>query len=477
MNSWTKLESIREAAVRGQLYLGGLQQEDGGFPVHDAHSEAWGTAQCALALALPDASLRSQRAVAWLRVHVRADGGWSSAAYSNVTSGDSDVAATAYALRALACCGKPDDRALIERARDWLVEVQRSDGSWGIFRADDERGYVGQTGYAISALAHAPSEHRAAEAIQSALYFLNESARPSGGWALAPGHRVDQTLTAYAIRGLIDVAVLRGQPPNVKMLTTWLQNSEQAQNPDGSWGDWYGNASSVEATAYTVELAASMGELSGSSLERVPAWLARSLRFLATSQCDGGGWPLALGREPSHWVTHSVVVALYAVLGQGGRISLGFDIADSRGELVTVAETGYDFAISFAGAERSLAKALAILLTLKGAVVFYDEFEAADLWGANLVERLTDVYLNRARLCIMIISPDYVSRAWPRLERRSALARAFAENDDYILPLRVGGNIDVPGLLHVIGYLDVEAYEVEDIAVMAMEKLRRLGPR
>jgi prenyltransferase beta subunit len=477
--TWEEVADIRSAMQRAQNYILSLQRPDGGYGLPGGESsEAWGTAECVLATSIPSVTESVQRGLDWLRGAVHDDGGWSSGAYANVTGGDSDVSATSYALRALACGGLPSDRGLIEGARTWLVQHQRPDGSWGVARADEDRGYIGQTGFAISALARAPAEHRAAEAVQSALYYLYDTQRVGGGWGLAPGHEIDATLTAYALRGIIDVAVLRGQSAQPRIFLRWLDNIQQTQHANGSWSDWYGNAFSVEATGYVVELAACLGIVSEPGGAH-PPWLARALSFLARAQHPNGGWGIDPNEPASHWVTHSVVIALGALLGDASHIAAKLDLLASPDEKYSenssknASTNHYDFAISFATSQRAYAKALAIKLQQRGASVFFDAFESADLWGANLVDRFTHIYREGARLCIMIISQDYAERAWPKLERQSAQARALTANEDYILPVRVGGYTRTPGLLDTIGYIDAEEYDIDEIAALAMAKLQR----
>jgi hypothetical protein len=46
----------------------------------------------------------------------------------------------------------------------------------------------------------------------------------------------------------------------------------------------------------------------------------------------------------------------------------------------------YDVVISFAGPQRSVAEAIAACLRNAGAMVFYDAYEVANLWGKNLYD-------------------------------------------------------------------------------------------
>src|SRR5678816_4281356 len=98
----------------------------------------------------------------------------------------------------------------------------------------------------------------------------------------------------------------------------------------------------------------------------------------------------------------------------------------------------YDVALSFAGEDRNRAAELYETLKAKGVRVFYDQNELANLWGKNLADHLSDLYLNRAKFCVMLISRHYVEKMWTNHERQAAQARAIRENKEYILPIRLG---------------------------------------
>jgi hypothetical protein len=57
----------------------------------------------------------------------------------------------------------------------------------------------------------------------------------------------------------------------------------------------------------------------------------------------------------------------------------------------------YDVAISFAGAQRSEAQAIAKSLSGDGLKVFYEAYEQAGIWGKNLYDHLADIYQEKAR--------------------------------------------------------------------------------
>ncbi len=126
----------------------------------------------------------------------------------------------------------------------------------------------------------------------------------------------------------------------------------------------------------------------------------------------------------------------------------------------------FDIAISFANAEREIAYKLASILTdnykLK---IFYDDFEQARLLGENLTEYLLEVYLQKSRYCIILISKEYKLSRWSRHEWRAAQSRAFSEPDiKYLIPVRVDDTV-LPGLLDTVSYLPLySSLTIENVA-------------
>ena len=133
-------------------------------------------------------------------------------------------------------------------------------------------------------------------------------------------------------------------------------------------------------------------------------------------------------------------------------------------------EKQYDVALSFAGEDRHYADKLAKLLKAGGYSVFYDEFERAQLWGKDLYVDLTSVYRDLAHYCVVFMSKHYARKPWTNHERRSAQARAFEEDREYILPVRID-DTEIPGILPTIGHLDLDPTNIEEIYQALVEKL------
>ncbi|SHH92815.1 TIR domain-containing protein [Flavobacterium sp. CF108] len=130
----------------------------------------------------------------------------------------------------------------------------------------------------------------------------------------------------------------------------------------------------------------------------------------------------------------------------------------------------YDVALSFAGEDRPIAKKIADELTKQHYKVFYDEYEQASLWGKDLYAHLNDVYKNRARYCLMIISENYSKKVWTSHERKAAQTKAFLNNKEYILPLRID-ETEIDGLNETVGYIDLKQVGIDKAIDLLKQKL------
>ena len=136
-------------------------------------------------------------------------------------------------------------------------------------------------------------------------------------------------------------------------------------------------------------------------------------------------------------------------------------------------EEKYDIAISFAGENRDIAEQFANKLAEKNVKVFYDSFEQAALWGKNLYDYLSSIYSEKSKFCIMLLSKHYESKLWTNLERKSAQARAFRENREYILPIRID-DTKITGIQETVGYVDINSHTIDEIVEMIMKKLKTI---
>jgi hypothetical protein len=133
----------------------------------------------------------------------------------------------------------------------------------------------------------------------------------------------------------------------------------------------------------------------------------------------------------------------------------------------------FDIAVSFAGEDREVVQQYCDILSSNRLKVFYDKYERIGLWGANLYDKLDEVYRTKALFCVIFISKHYAAKVWTNHERKSAQARALQENREYVLPVRLD-DTEIPGIPQTIGYIDLRETSVEKLAEMTVQKVRQL---
>ena len=77
----------------------------------------------------------------------------------------------------------------------------------------------------------------------------------------------------------------------------------------------------------------------------------------------------------------------------------------------------FDFAISFAGENRDLARALAVQLELCDASVFFDEFFEANYLGKAWHSNFSNVFGEQSRFVVCLLDKNHVEKIWPTFER------------------------------------------------------------
>lgn len=90
--------------------------------------------------------------------------------------------------------------------------------------------------------------------------------------------------------------------------------------------------------------------------------------------------------------------------------------ADEVGFVSLEFPSRYDFALSFAGADRDIAEALFVSLQENELEVFYDRNEQHRILAADVEEYLAPIYASDAQLVICILGPDYPTRIWTKFE-------------------------------------------------------------
>lgn len=95
-------------------------------------------------------------------------------------------------------------------------------------------------------------------------------------------------------------------------------------------------------------------------------------------------------------------------------------------------ESKYDFALSFAGADRRIAEELAAMLADEEFAVFYDRFEQARILAEDVEAYLRPIYESEAKFVVCLLGPDYPKRIWTKFE-----SEAFKERfgDAAVIPV------------------------------------------
>lgn len=130
----------------------------------------------------------------------------------------------------------------------------------------------------------------------------------------------------------------------------------------------------------------------------------------------------------------------------------------------------YDVCFSFAGEDRNYVDQVAYYVRHRGISVFYDAYNQVELWGKDLYVHLDNIYRRQSRYCVIFASIHYAEKLWAGHERRSAQARAFSENREYILPARFD-DTEIPGIPPTICYIDLRTLAPREFAEMIAEKV------
>jgi hypothetical protein len=99
----------------------------------------------------------------------------------------------------------------------------------------------------------------------------------------------------------------------------------------------------------------------------------------------------------------------------------------------------FDFAISFSGAQRSVAQEIAEGLKSAGFTVFYDKDEVYELLGEDGEIYLRKLYSAEARFYVVLVSRQYDKSFWTNVELDAIRSRESLEHHEgVLLPVIVG---------------------------------------
>ena len=278
-------------------------------------SPVWDTALAGHALAESGSEDAALKACAWLQpkqvLDVLGDwadntpgtmpGGWAFQ-YNNPHYPDVDDTAVVGML--LHRSRNPAFGDAMERARQWILGMQSTNGAWGAFDVNNDRQYLNHipfadhgalldpptedvTGRCISFLAqlgHAEDK----PAIARGIAYLRRTQMPDGSWFGRWG--TNYIYGTWSVLCALNAAGVPHDDPMVKRATDWLISR---QRQDGGWGEDCETYAGAPAGTYTESLpsqsAWAMLGLMAAGLADHPA-VKRGAAYLQSAQMEDGSW-------------------------------------------------------------------------------------------------------------------------------------------------------------------------------------------
>lgn len=105
-------------------------------------------------------------------------------------------------------------------------------------------------------------------------------------------------------------------------------------------------------------------------------------------------------------------------------------------------EYQFDFAISFAGENRGLAKLIADQLDMFDCAVFYDEYFEANYLGKAWHKSFTEIFGEQSRFVVCLLDKHHVEKIWPTFERECFAPRV---SEAAVIPIYLD-DVPIPGI-------------------------------
>ncbi len=228
-------------------------------------------------------------------------GGW---AFQYENAHYPDVDDTAVVGLLLHRNGDPSYQDSIDRAREWVIGMQSSDGGWGAFEPENTHHYLNHIPFADhGALLDPPTADVSARCVSflaqigmaaddpvmaKALAYLRREQEADGSWFGRWG--TNYIYGTWSVLCALNAAGVPHNDPAITRAVAWL---ESVQRDDGGWGEdeeSYGDAphgrykvSTPSQTAWAV-----LGLMAAGGAERTST--GRGIAWLTASQKTDGGW-------------------------------------------------------------------------------------------------------------------------------------------------------------------------------------------
>lgn len=119
----------------------------------------------------------------------------------------------------------------------------------------------------------------------------------------------------------------------------------------------------------------------------------------------------------------------------------------------------WDFAISFAGENRELARTIADLLETLDCTVFYDQYYEANYLGTAWSQQFRDIFGSRSRYVVCLLDSHHADKIWPTFERECFTTRV---EDSAVIPIYLDDTPFVAIPKDIVG-IDFKNGDMQDI--------------
>jgi hypothetical protein len=121
----------------------------------------------------------------------------------------------------------------------------------------------------------------------------------------------------------------------------------------------------------------------------------------------------------------------------------------------------FDFALSFAGENRQLARTIADQLEILDCSVFFDEFFEANYLGKAWHKSFADIFGERSRLVVCLLDKNHLEKIWPTFERECFAPRV---PEEAVIPIYLDSTA-FPGIPKDIVGIPFSASDNPDISL------------
>jgi hypothetical protein len=146
--------------------------------------------------------------------------------------------------------------------------------------------------------------------------------------------------------------------------------------------------------------------------------------------------------------------------------------ATMHGPLPRLVTFEADVALSVSTDNRKAVEPFYKLLTGKGLRIFLDTNPHAELRGAEFYAKLDELYRLTALVSVLFLSTQYAAQRWTGNDRRLAQTRAFTENKDYVISVRLD-DTELPGLTEAVRYVDMAKFSADALAQLTLETIEK----